>query len=244
MGQEGVLHQPVMSINNQLALAIQLNHQATLEDFFWGDNALLQQQLDWSLQGRGERFFYLWGDVGVGKSHLLQGCCQAMSASGESAAYLPLALLREWGPDSIEGMDEQRLLAIDDLDLIASDKAWEEALFHLYNRVRDNGQTVLLMSGKQAPVHTAIQLPDLRSRLAWGLVMPVHELNDELKITALQQHARDRGFELSDKVALFLINRCARSMHALYDILDKLDAASLSAQRKITIPFVKTALSL
>lgn len=233
-----------MSISHQLALAIQLNHQATLDDFFWGENTLLQQQLTWSLQGHGERFFYLWGESGVGKSHILQGCCQAMSTPDSPAVYLPLNVLKEWGPDSIEGMEEQRLIAIDNIDDIAGDKTWEEALFHLYNRVRDKGNTLLLIAGKHAPARTPVQLADLRSRLAWGLVMQVNELCDELKITALQKHAHDRGFILSNNVALFLINRCARSMHALYDILDRLDEASLAAQRKITIPFVKAILAL
>ncbi|MGQ3891495.1 DnaA regulatory inactivator Hda [Legionella sp. CNM-4043-24] len=233
-----------MSINHQLALAIQLNQQATLNDFCWGENTLLQQQLDWSLQGRGEHFIYIWGERGVGKSHLLQGCCQALGTRHASAVYLPLTVLKEWGPDSLEGMDEQQLIALDDIDTIAGDKAWEEALFHLYNRVRDNGSSILIMAGQNAPAHTGIQLADLRSRLAWGLSIQLHELSDELKVQVLQQHARDRGFELADNVALFLINRCSRSMHALYDILDRLDEASLAAQRRITIPFVKTTLAL
>lgn len=244
MGKEGLRFCETMSINHQLALAIHLNHQATLEDFFWGSNTLLQQQLTLSLQEQGEHFFYLWGDDGVGKSHLLQGCCHAMSGRNLSAAYLPLALLKEWGPDSIEGMEEQSLIAIDDIETIAGDKAWEEALFHLYNRVRDNNHTLLLIAGKHAPTSAGIQLADLRSRLAWGLVIQLNELQDELKIRALQQHAHERGFELSDSVALFLINRCARSMHTLYDVLDRLDEASLAAQRKVTIPFVKSVLGL
>jgi DnaA-homolog protein len=231
-------------MNHQLALAIHLNLQATLADFCWGANQLLQQQLESSLLHDDERFLYLWGDAGSGKSHLLQGCCHAMSSNNKSAAYLPLALLKEWGPESIEGMEEQALIALDDIDAIASDSAWEEAIFHLYNRVRDNGKTILLIAGKNAPSATSIQLADLRSRLTWGLVFQIHELSDELKITTLQQHAHERGFELSDSVALFLLNRCARSMHALYQLLDKLDEASLAAQRKITVPFVKSILGI
>lgn len=234
----------MLQMSHQLPLAIQLNHQATLADFCWGDNSLLQQQLNSALQGEGEKLIYLWGDSGCGKSHLLQGCCQLLSHRNLAAVYLPLAFLKEWGPDSLEGLEEQSLIAIDDIDAIANDKAWEEALFHLYNRIRDNGKTILLISAKQAPSAVNIQLPDLRSRLAWGLVMYVNELNDELTIKVLQQHAHKRGFELSPPVALFLINRCTRSMHALYEILDQLDEASLAAQRKITVPFVKSTLGI
>lgn len=229
---------------HQLPLAIQLNHQATLADFCWGENTLLQQQLESSLQGNGERLIYLWGESGCGKSHLLQGCCQYLSQGNHSAVYLPLDFLKEWGTASLEGLEDQAFIAIDDIDTIAADKDWEEALFHLYNRVRDNGKTILLIAGKKSPSALTIQLPDLRSRLAWGLVLYINELSDELKIIALQQHALKRGFELPKTVALFLINRCARSMHALYQILDRLDEASLAAQRKITLPFVKSILKI
>ena len=231
-------------MNHQLALAIHLNHQATLTDFCWGDNHLLQQQLNVSLNQQGERFLYLWGDSGCGKSHLLQGACQAMGLKNKSTAYLPLMLLKEWGPDSIEGMEEQTLIAIDDLDAIAGEKVWEEAIFHLYNRVRDNGKTILLISGKKNPASALVHLADLRSRLAWGLVFQIHELPDELKMLVIQQLAHKRGFELSDNAAFFLINRCARNMPDLYQILNQLDEASLEAKRKITIPFIKSVLKI
>lgn len=228
----------------QLPLAVHLNLEATLTDFCWGSNTLLQQQLTHSLQQDGERFLYLWGETGCGKSHLLQGACHATGQHGRSCAYVPLKMLNEWGPESIEGLEEQALIAIDDIDTVAHNRAWEEALFHLYNRVRDNGKTILLIAGKQAPTACAIQLPDLRSRLAWGLIFQLHELNDELKIETLQQQAQKRGFHLPDNAAFFLINRCTRKMHALQQILDQLDHASLAAQRKITIPFIKSVLRI
>ncbi|MBA2709150.1 MAG: DnaA regulatory inactivator Hda [Tatlockia sp.] len=229
-------------MNRQLALTIQLNDEATLADFCWGNNSLLQQILTSSLTSEGERLFYIWGASGCGKSHLLQACCQIKQNS--SAIYLPLHILKEWGPESIDNLCEQSLIAIDDIDAIAGDKTWEEALFHLYNRVRDNGKTILLISGQQSPASLPINLPDLKSRLAWGLAVQLNELDDELKIKTIQQHAHKRGFELSTHVGQFLLNRCARNMHDLHCILDYLDKASLAAQRRITVPFVKTILDI
>ena len=230
-------------MSRQLALAVQLNDEATLADFCWGDNDLLHQQLLQSLSGHGERLIYLWGIEGSGKSHLLQACCQAVSTN-QSAIYLPLQTLKEWGPDVLEGMDEQTWIGIDDLDAIATDAVWEEALFHLYNRVRDNGQTTLIISGKLPPANMPVRLPDLRSRLSWGLVMQLNELRDEDKINTLKLHASKRGFELPTSVGQFLLNRCARNMHDLNTLLNHLDEASLRAQRKITIPFVKDVLGI
>ena len=230
-------------MNRQLALAIQLNDEATFADFCWGNNALLQQQLQTTLNGSGERLIYLWGPPGSGKSHLLQACCQAMGGN-QSAIYLPLHTLKEWGPDVIDGIDAQALIGIDDIDAIANDPAWEEALFHLYNRVRDNEQTTLIITGKFSPTQTPLRLPDLRSRLSWGLVIQLHELSDHDKINTLKLHAQKRGFELPASVGQFLLNRCARNMHDLHALLNRLDEASLIAQRKITIPFVKHILGI
>lgn len=230
-------------MNRQLALAIQLNDEATLTDFCWENNSLLKQQLQLSLSGHGERLIYVWGAPGSGKSHLLQACCQALD-NHQSAIYLPLHLLNAWGPGVIEGIDDQSLISIDDIDAIAANPRWEEALFHLYNRVRDDEKTILIISGSSPPAHTPLQLADLRSRLSWGLVIQLHELNDDDKINTLKLHARKRGFELPTSVGQFLLNRCARNMHDLQTLLNQLDKASLVAQRKITIPFVKQTLGL
>ncbi|ASQ44840.1 DnaA regulatory inactivator Hda [Legionella clemsonensis] len=229
-------------MNQQLALAIQLNDEATLNNFCWDNNPLLKQQIERCLSGTGERLLTLWGNSGCGKSHLLQACCQALN--GQTTIYLPLQILKEWGPESIEGVDKHNYVAIDDIDLIAGDAAWEEALFHLYNKVRDNEDTTLIISSGQPLTAIKINLPDLRSRLSWGLVMQLHELNDELKIKTLQLHAQQRGFKLPVSVGQFLLNRCGRNMHDLQITLHQLDEASLAAQRKITIPFVKSILNI
>ncbi|MCX7117793.1 MAG: DnaA regulatory inactivator Hda [Legionellales bacterium] len=229
-------------MNQQLTLAIQLNDEATLADFCFGNNPWLFQPLQNTLHGVGDRLIYLWGEPGSGKSHLLQACCHATTQ--KPAIYLPLASLLEWGPEVIDGVEEQALISIDDIDAIATHKDWEEALFHLFNRVRDNEKTTLIIAGKAPPAQTEISLPDLRSRLAWGLVIQLNELEDEDKIKTLQLHAQKRGFECPTAVGQFLLKRCSRNMHNLHDILNRLDKASLSAQRKITIPFVKYILKI
>lgn len=238
-----MLEKPPGQINRQIPLAIQINDETRLNDFCWKNNELLQQLILKTLAGSGEHFITLWGNSGSGKSHLLQGCCQAIS-DNQTSSYLPMKVLKEWGPSSIEGVHEQALIALDDIHLIAGDLAWEEAIFHLYNKVRDKEDTILIISS-QLPLSTLkISLADLYSRLSWGLVIQLHELTDELKIQALQQYAKKRGFELPTNVVEFLINRCARNMHDLHFILEQIDGASLAAHRKVTIPFVKSILEL
>ncbi len=224
---------------HQLALQLQLNYQSSLADFCWGENLLLQQQTQQFLQINSERFLYVWGPSGSGKSHYLQGLCQLLSAKFTSVMYLPLAFLKEWGADCLEDIDKQSVVAIDDVDSVAGSIQWEEALFHLYNKIKDNNRTKLVISAKSTPLSLPLTLPDLRSRLAENLIIQLHELSDELKIKTLQAHATKRGFDLPVKVAFFLITHYERNMSALFKLLDRLDGASLAAQRKITIPFVK-----
>lgn len=227
----------------QLPLTIQLNDESTLEDFCWGENQLLSQQIDSLLKLQGERFFYIWGNKGAGKSHLLQACVMALQ-SNVSAIYLPLSLLSKWGPEVLEGIESQQLICIDDIDTISGNPRWEEALFHCYNRLRDNNECHLIVSATSPIAKLGLNLPDLTSRLSWGLVFQLHELQECEKINVLMKLAKRRGFELSEGVIQFLLKRCARNMHDLQSLLNQLDEASLIAQRKITIPFVKQTLYL
>lgn len=230
-------------MNQQLALAIQLNDEATLADFNWGGNLLLQHHLEAMLNPENKKaILYLWGLPGSGKSHLLQACCQTLPHT--DAIYLPLTTLKDFGPQILEGVDTHTLICIDDMDAIAGMPEWEEALFHFYNRIRDREYGKLLISAQTAPANSPITLADLRSRLSWGMVIQINELSDDDKMITLQTRAQKRGFELPTSVAQFLINRAARNMHDLHELLNRLDEVSLAAQRKITIPFVKQALNL
>lgn len=243
MGSESFSNETVNMMNQQLALNIQLNHEANLDDFYWGNNTILRQCLLDLLDHKNQEYFiFIWGNAGAGKSHLLQACCQYLN-QGESI-YLPLQAIKAYGPQILDGIENHSLICIDDIDSIAGDLKWEEALFHLYNQIRDRQQNQLIVTSQTPPTALPLVLADLKSRLSWGLVFQMHELDDENKMMTLQHHAEKRGFELPSSVAQFLVSRCTRNMQDLQKILDKLDETSLAAQRKITIPFVKNILNL
>ncbi|WP_455198209.1 DnaA regulatory inactivator Hda [Kaarinaea lacus] len=188
-----------------------------------------------------EHFAYFWGSDGSGKSHLLQAACQQVADSGNSVAYLPLAEFEELNSEMFGGLEQLSLICIDDVQVVAGNDSWEEALFHLYNRVHE-AKKILLVAGNVAPTALPVKLPDLSSRLTWGPVFHLQGLNDEQKVEALCLRAKGRGFELPGEVAQFLIKRSPRDMASLFNLLDKLDEASLSQHRKLTIPFVRDLL--
>lgn len=233
-------------IKQQLALAIQCNEEISFADFCWAGNEFLQQQFLSLLSQSGQiegRVIYIWGVPGSGKSHLLQAGCQASAQEGASTIYLPLKLLHTWAPAVLEGMSEHDWVAVDDVEEIAGNPAWEEALFHLYNQIQIRNK-ILIIAGQVPPRQTRWHLADLRSRLTHALILQIHELSDENKINILQGHALQRGLDLSKQVGHYILSRCARNMHDLLNILDRLDHASLVEQRKLTLPFVKNILGV
>ncbi|MCG7919353.1 MAG: DnaA regulatory inactivator Hda, partial [Candidatus Thiodiazotropha taylori] len=78
----------------------------------------------------------------------------------------------------------------------------------------------------------------------WGPCYHLFPLNDEERLELLISNAELRGLSMSVETAQFLLQRTPRDIHFLTILLDRLDQASLAAQRKLTIPFVREALKL
>ncbi|CAN5419203.1 DnaA regulatory inactivator Hda [soil metagenome] len=228
---------------NQMTLAVRLRDDATFTNFYPGANQQVLSYLKQTIQGQGERAIFLWGKEGVGRSHLLQACCHYAEEQGLSALYLSLQSVQSVAPAMLMGLESYALICIDDIDGIAGQPNWEEALFHFYNRLHERGSR-LVVSATHPPLEISLSLRDLTSRLAWGMVFQLHALTDEDKIAALQLRAAQRGLRLQQSVARFLLQRCPRSMAQLFAALERLDEASLTAQRHLTIPFVKQILGL
>jgi DnaA-homolog protein len=228
----------------QLPLGVRLRDDATFANYYPGANAAALgyvERLCEADAGWTESLIYLWGGAGVGRSHLLQAACLRFEQRGEQAVYLPLADVADYGPELLDNLEQCELVCLDDLQAVAGRADWEEALFHLFNRLRDGGRR-LLLSADTAPRELPVQLADLQSRLTLALVFQLQSLSDEDKLRALQLRASRRGLQLSDEVGRFILTRGERSMSALFELLERLDQASLQAQRKLTIPFLKETL--
>lgn len=221
-------------MKNQLPLSFQAPENAVFENYIAGDN----QQLMNSLESEDELLVFIWGDSGTGKSHLLQALTSQYLSRERNALYIPLQLDDDFSPDLLEGLEMMDLVCLDDVHKVIGDREWEEALFHFFNRIRDN-QGRLVLAANNSAVNLDIHLPDLKSRLTWGLTYQAKPLNDQDKIEALKLRAHERGFEMTDDIANYLLNRATRDMTDLIKLLEKLDYESLAEQRKVTIPFIK-----
>jgi DnaA family protein len=96
-----------------------------------------------------------------------------------------------------------------------------------------------LFSADCGPAALPLGLPDLRTRLAWGLTLAIAPLDDAGRQELLQALAARRGLELPIEVARYLLERAPRHPKDLVSLIDALDRASLAEQRRLTVPFVR-----
>jgi DnaA-homolog protein len=225
----------------QLPLGVRLRADATFDSFAAGPNA----EVIAALRHPSAQALWLWGAGGSGKTHLLQAVCTAagQSAAGQSAAYFPLD--RELGlpPDALLGFERSQILCIDDVGAVAGDRAWEQALFRVFNEAAEQ-RTRLIFAADAAPRQFTWSLDDWRSRANSSVVYQLRELDDAGRVEALRLRAAQRGINLPPETSEYLLRRIPRDLSSLYEVLDQLDEASLIAQRRLTIPFIRDALEM
>ncbi|KPK10682.1 MAG: hypothetical protein AMJ68_08415 [Acidithiobacillales bacterium SG8_45] len=224
-------------MDRQLILDVQLKDACSFENYVAGSNREALTTLQQMAEGaRPSHLLYLWGADGAGKTHLLQAACRV--PAGKTAVYLPLAELAGVSATVLEGLTDCALVLLDDIDAIAGNAEWERALLTLYEELKD--RVPMVVSARGNARHIGLQLPDLVTRLGSGLVYQLLPLDDAGKQAAIKQRAANRGLDVSDEVIRYVLNRYPRDMHGLFDLLDRLDKASLAEQRRLTIPFIQS----
>lgn len=230
-------------MSSQLPLALFLRAGATFENFIAGDNreaaASMRALPETLAHGSAQPLVFLCGDVGAGKTHLLQAVCHAAAAVGLSCAYLPLSDHAQFAPDILESLETYALVCLDDVDAIAHRPDWERGVLALYERMR-TCRVTLVCAARQTPQRIAFGLKDLATRLSSGVSYALRALNDSDKLILLKRQAQVRGLELSDDVVHYLLQRYPRDLPSLLTLLDRLDRESLAQQRRITIPFLRS----
>lgn len=231
-------------IGTQLALSVQLADAASFDSFHAGPNAAAVAALRQFAEEDGGASILLHGGAGSGKTHLLQAVARAAAQQRLRAAYLPLGQFAHEDRAALQGFETLDLLCLDDVGSALLDRAWALALLRLIDAVRSHGGRCLLAASAPPDSLPLAPLPDLRTRLAACAVFGLRPLDDADLRQLLRKRARLRGLELPEEVAEFLLRRLPRSVSELLAALDRLDRDSLSAQRRLTIPFVQQVLGV
>ena len=234
-----------LQADRQLALKLFPQRKSTLAGFVVGRNAEAVSVLRRLAADdvNHDPLIYLHGVRSCGKSHLLQAVCHEYSEAPGEVVYLPMGDLMAAEPALLDGLESGRLIAVDDVDAVAGRADWEIALFRLFDAARAVGVRLIFAAGA-APAAIAWTLPDLASRLGWGLVLRVLPLADEQLPLMLRRQASERRLELPEPVIDYMLARLPRDAASLAASMETLDAKSLSHGRALTKAFVREALGL
>ncbi len=225
----------------QLALQFEFQSTQNFSGFYSNGNKEIITHLQQLFINKEQQVF-LWGEAGSGKSHLLQACCQEANNLKKTAFYFSLTEKLLPSPSILNGLENINLVCFDNIDQITENPEWEQAFFNFFNLHRDNNNH-LLLSALCPPKYLGIQLPDLKTRMNWGLTLKLNPLSDEERLNALIYKANILGFKIPINVGKFLMTHYASDLPSIWKLLNKIERATLEAQRKLTIPFLKQILA-
>jgi len=225
----------------QILLPLESRRPDRFEDFIPGPNQSLISTLQEMAQS-GEVCLFIRGPEGSGKSHLLNATCNLAQERSLHAFYMALGNVPATASVGLTGLEEMDLVCFDDIDQVIGNLEWENALFHLFNRMRA-GRRRLVISSTQPLSALEFALPDLSSRLAWGLRLQLEPLDDRAKKEVLQRRAAMQGIDLPADVTYYLLSRGSRNTAHLLGNLEAVRIAALAAKRRITVPLAREVLA-
>lgn len=225
----------------QRPILFDLNTAPSFDNFVIGDNREIVAQCQSVAIKPDNTFTYLWGPSGQGKSHLLQATCQRARQQDINVFFLNLEHNSLPDIGILEGLDHYDLLCIDNIDRISGLETWEEVFFGLFNQIRDAGHG-LFLTAACPPSELPCKLPDLKTRLSWGLILKLKALTDLEKIDVITLKAKQMGFEINAKIGQYLLHHYSRDLPVLWELLNVLNHETLAEKRKLTIPFLKQIL--
>ena len=219
---------------SQLPLNLNVDSENRFQNFLEFDN---ESEVVRELKGEFS-IVYLWGFAGSGRTHLLQAVSYEAYIKQESSIFLPLKEAGRYSPEILSGIEGVDVVCLDDIQAIAKDLPWEEAIFRLYNYSQETN-CKLVISADRAPQKLPMNLADLKSRLCSFPVFMLHSPDEKAQLEILRYRAKLRGVKLENDVLKFISKNMRRGLNEIIDLLDKLDTASKIEKRKITIPLIK-----
>lgn len=224
-------------MKRQIPLNLAISPQARFSTFVFSSNRKLHPILQQFSENPGHTStaMLLIGPSGIGKSHLLQAATFTAWQAGRQAIYLSVA---EADETLLEGLGDYQFVAIDDLQCIAGNRAFEQRLLVLIDSIRAQGGA-LLFASQEKPACGPFALPDLVTRLLWSSTYPVQSLDETGKLKLMKSVVEARGLSYDDGFAEYVLNRHARDVPTLMRLLNKLDDEAWVAKKRLSVNFVR-----
>ena len=222
---------------NQLGLPISLNSKMLLDNFI-GNSELLNYINSLSYNNEASEI-YVYGEEGLGKTHLLQGTIIRALNDGKNAIYI--ACNGSFPEHILDSVDEFKLISIDNINFINNTN--QDLFFDFYNRARQSKNITIVVSGNCLPSNLNI-MKDMKTRLSLAVVFKLDILDDDSTMVVLNNQMSERNLTIDSKVYKYLFKNYSRDLKVLLSVINDLDKLSLQSKQAISIPFVKKTLQL
>jgi chromosomal replication initiator protein len=202
--------------------------------------------------GKSYNPLFIYGGVGLGKTHLMHAIGNAMLARNPAAKIAYVHSERFVG-DMVRGLQHNTIsefkrsyrsldaLLIDDIQFFAGKERSQEEFFHTFNALLE-GQRQIVLTCDRYPKEVSGLEERLKSRFGWGLTVAIEPPELETSVAILMSKAQAEGVALPDEVAFFIAKRIRSNVRELEGALRRVIANSRFTDRPINLDFAKEAL--
>jgi len=230
-----------------------LNPSLTFESFIVGDSNQFAYTTAKSVAEKPGQLYnplFLYGGVGLGKTHLLQAIGNYHIAMGNKVIYTTLeqfmnsftSHLRSQTMDRFrEKFRECDLLLIDDIQFLSGKEQTQEEFFHTFNELY-NANKQIVITADRAPNKIAGLVDRLKSRFEWGLMADIQPPGLETKIAIIQKKCELDGIRLNSDIIHFIATHMGDNIREIEGTIIKLNALSSMLNQEITLDFAQNAI--
>ena len=230
-----------------------LNTSFTFESFIVGDSNQFAYTAAKSVAEKpGELYnpLFLYGGVGLGKTHLLQAIGNHHVAQGKHVIYTTFEQFMNKFTTHLRSqtMDRFRdlfrkcdILLIDDVQFLSRKEQTQEEFFHTFNELHQAKKQIVITSDRH-PNKIAGLVDRLRSRFEWGLMADIQPPGLETKIAIIQKKCELNGIRLGGDIVNYIATNMGDNIREIEGTIIKLNAMSNMLNQEITLDFSKNAI--
>ena len=243
------------SVNKeQRSNSTQLNPSFTFNSFVMGDSNTLAYNVSLAVaQNPGEQYnpLFIYGGVGLGKTHLMQAIGNKLSIEGKKIIYNTFEQFMNRFTAHLRSKTMERfrdyyrncdVLLIDDIQFISRKEQTQDEFFHTFNELHSLNKQIVITSDR-APKKIAGLVDRLKSRFEWGMLVSINPPELETKIAIIQKKSTLNGVKLSDDVIAYLAANLGSNIREIEGTIIKLNAMSSLLRQPITIEFAQNSIS-
>lgn len=245
---------PVASPATRASAAV-LNPKYTFSSFVVGESNQLAYAASMAVaDAPGEAYnpLFLYGAVGLGKTHLLQAIGTRAQTAGHSVAYITceqftnefLAAIKDRRTESFRARYRSvALLLIDDVQFISGKEGTQEGFFHTFNALHDAGSQIVLTCDRP-PSALPLLEERLRSRFEWGLLADIGQPSLETRTAMLYTFAKNAPVTVPHNVIDFIAEKTKSNVRLLQGCLNRVTAIAHFTNTPVTVELAQTALGV